>query len=162
RFDMFPFKATGAGLRWGPAHFAAWVIDAKEVSCVDLGEAAVIEQDVQALGRDLNAQRAVRTIKSEGEPDAEKLLRRHLDAVAKRVLHPLLPHLKERPRWLVCPDGALWLVPWNALTLPDGRYVVEKHTVSHLVSGRDVVPTDHKVKASAPVVLADPDFDLAP
>jgi CHAT domain-containing protein/Tfp pilus assembly protein PilF len=162
RFHLFNFKATGKDPRWAPSRFAAWVIDGKDVHIVDLGEAAVIENEVQALGRELHAAQVAKTIKSDGEPDAEKLLRRRLDAVARRVLHPLLPCLKDRPRWLVCPDGVLWLVPWNALTLPDGKYVVEKYTVSHLVSGRDVVPSHYKVKPSAPVVLADPDFDLAP
>jgi hypothetical protein len=162
RFHVFPFKEPGKGRRWGPPRYAAWVIDHQDVQLVDLGEAAAIEREVQALRREMGGRLAVQQIGSEGEPEAEKLLRRHLDAVARGVLHPLVPHLKGKARWLVCPDGTLWLVPWAALPLPDGKYVVERHTVSYLVSGRDAIPMDHKVKPSAPVVLADPDFDLTP
>src|SRR5262249_5489196 len=59
--------------------------------------------------------------------------------------------------------GNLWLLPWEALTLPDGRYAIEKHQIGYLTSGRDLLPSvAAKVKAKAPLVLADPDFDLDP
>jgi CHAT domain-containing protein len=46
------------------------------------------------------------------------------------------------------------------LPAADGRYVVETHTIRHLVTGRDLVHPRSAVPATAPVVLADPDYDL--
>ena len=60
------------------------------------------------------------SIKDEGEEKAEKALREQLDALSKLVLEPLLPHVGTSKRWLVSPDGNLWLLPWEALDA-DGR-----------------------------------------
>jgi CHAT domain-containing protein len=57
----------------------------------------------------------------------------------------------------------VWLVPFEALTLKGGKYAIEKYQISYLTSGRDVLPSPAaRMKATAPLVLADPDFDLEP
>jgi CHAT domain-containing protein len=52
------------------------------------------------------------------------------------------------------------LIPFEALRDEQGRYLIERHAVSYLTSGRDLlrlqVPRESK---SAPLVLADPAFD---
>ena len=58
------------------------------------------------------------------------------------------------------PDAALWLVPWAALPVDDGRYAVEDHLIHLVVSGRDLVSHPEDVAAEAPAILADPDYDL--
>src|SRR5262249_10475099 len=59
RFNVFNFKATGKEPRWGPARYAAWVIDARAAQLIDLGAAADLEAEVQALGRELSGRCAV-------------------------------------------------------------------------------------------------------
>jgi CHAT domain-containing protein len=78
------------------------------------------------------------------------------------VLHPLLKHVGTSPRWIVSPDSNLWLVPREALTLPDGKYAVEKHQISYVVSGRGLASqaSSRRARIEPPLVLADPDFDL--
>jgi tetratricopeptide (TPR) repeat protein/CHAT domain-containing protein len=158
RLVVYDFQARGKAPYWQPPRYVAFVIDARGVELVDLGPAAAIERAVQEVRSDL--QRAPAVVKEEGEPDAEKVLKARLARLSAQVLTPLLPHLKTYKRWVICPDGALWLVPWSALLLPDGRYAVEGHTVSHLISARDLVAAAAAAKAGAPAVLADPDFDL--
>ncbi|MFO0810962.1 MAG: tetratricopeptide repeat protein [Gemmataceae bacterium] len=146
--------------------YAAWVVPpagAGSVQVVDLGPASEIENAVEALRTTLaKAARPDGPIRTQGEPEAEAALRRPLDALAKLVLHPLLPHLTGRPKVLLSPDGELWLVPWAALPLPDGRYAVEAHAVTLLASGRDVAAprAARHDNAGPPAVVADPDFDL--
>jgi hypothetical protein len=159
RLDLFDFKAP-AGKWWKPARYAAWVTPAKgDVRLIDLGPADVIDVAVKEVRVALEG--ASKLIRAKGEPEAEKALREPLAKLSKLVLQPLLPHVGKAKRWVVSPDGNLWLVPWEILLLPDGKYAVEEHTLSYVVSGRDLVAASRwKGKPSRPLVVADPDFDL--
>jgi CHAT domain-containing protein/Tfp pilus assembly protein PilF len=155
------FKAK-SGKRWYGARYAAWVTPkVGPVRLIDLGPADRIDAAVKQFRAAM--QGASKRIKDDGEEKAEKALRGHLDALSKLLLEPLLPHVGTTKRWLISPDGNLWLLPWEALTLKDGAFAVEKHHISYLTSGRDLLPASAaKVKVGAPLVLADPDFDLDP
>jgi CHAT domain-containing protein/tetratricopeptide (TPR) repeat protein len=161
RFRSSDFKARREKRDPGP-RYAAWVTPKSgPVRLVDLGPADGIDAAVKRFREGVQA--AGGLIRGKGEEAAEKALREHLDALSRLVLKPLLPHVDASKRWLVSPDGNLWLLPWEALTLADGRYAVEKYQVSYLTSGRDLLPAPApKVKVTAPLVLADPDFDLDP
>ncbi len=146
-----------------PARYAAWIIPpgkVEPVRLIDLGEARPIEEAIQAFRAAMRA--APRTILQKGERESEAELRQHLEAIGRRALAPLLEHVGGKTRWLICPDEDLWLVPWSALPLADRRYVVERHTVSHLVSSRDLVAPRAPASTAPALVLADPDYDLAP
>jgi CHAT domain-containing protein len=160
RFPVWALGATGEEFRWGPARYAAWVT-ARDgpARVIDLGPADRIDAAVADLRAALAE--APADIRRLGEPEAEKALRRRLDALSALVVRPLLPHVGGKPRWYVSPDAALWLVPWEALTLPGGAYVVERHTVSYAVSGRELLRRPQRPpRIGPPLVLADPDFDL--
>ncbi len=162
RFRVRRPGARGGEKQWDTPRYTAWVIPAAgsgEVVLVDLGEAEAIETDVKAA-RQLLGQ-TTQKLKKVGEVKAEQELQAALAKLARKVLHPLLPHLGQARRLMVSPDGALWLAPWNALPLPDGKYAIEKFTLTHLVSGRDLVaPPSQDSKPAPALVLADPDFDL--
>jgi CHAT domain-containing protein/tetratricopeptide (TPR) repeat protein len=164
RFPVLDFRANKGKGQWQPARYGAWVVPPRgrgSVRLIDLGPAAPIDRAVQAVRRDLAA--APARMRQAGEPDAERALGRPLHTLAGLILRPLWPHIAGSERWLLSPDGALWLVPWAALPLPDGSYAVEKHTVSYLVSGRDLAQKPARAqRGSAAVVLADPDYDLGP
>src|SRR5439155_2237046 len=107
---------------------------------------AVVRQARQAL------QVAPKTIRQKGEADAETAVRESLEALARKVLYPLLPSIGKSKRWILSPDGNLWLIPWAALPLPDGQYAVENHTLAYVISGRDLVErASASVKPAAPL-----------
>src|SRR5262249_51042037 len=76
------------------------------------------------------------------------------------VLEPLAEHIDPAAHWILSPDAALWLVPWAALPLKDGRYAIEGHQISYVVSGRDLVHPAPKFPTTAARIMADPDYDL--
>jgi len=163
-FYVTEFKSYKETLR-GEAHFVAWVVPASgkgDVKLVDLGLSKPIEDAVAAVRKAI--QESSKHIVAKGEAEAEKELRTSLQPLAKLVLEPLLPHLGDKKHWILSPDTDLWLIPWAALPLADGSYAVEKHTVSYVISGRDLVTPLVKApaKRDAPLVMADPDFDLEP
>jgi len=161
RLDVLDFQPNDRRRRWKPAHYAAWIIPPAgqgNVVVIDLGEAKPIDDAVAAARRALQAE--FELLRSRGEPDAEQQLRRPLGELARLVLYPLLPHIGSDQRWLISPDAALWLVPWAALPLPGGRYAIEEHLISYLVSGRELAADPGSKATGRPIVLADPDYDL--
>lgn len=143
-------------------HYVAWLIFPEansQVQVVDLGLADGIEK-AAAAARDA-IRSGAELINEQGEPQAEQVLQEKLNALARQVLHPLLPHIGEREHWLISPDSALWLVPWSAMPLPDGKYAVEEHSIRHLVSGRELVSQAEQATPRPPLMLANPNYDLA-
>jgi CHAT domain-containing protein/Tfp pilus assembly protein PilF len=148
---------------WQEPHYVAWVIppaDKGSVRIIDLGEAARIEAAVKELRQALKD--APQRIRRAGEAAAEKELRQSSAALADLVLRPLAEALRPANHWVLSPDADLWLVPWAALPADDEHYVLEKHRVSYVTSGRDLVSEVAKVRTGPPLVMADPDYDLAP
>ncbi len=158
RFAVYDFNAA-AGKHWQRARYAAWVTPQQgDAHLVDLGDAAAIDAAVLAVRKAL--EQSAQLIRAAGEPQAEKALRGPLERLSGLVLQPLLPYAGGSARLVVSPDGALWLIPWEILLLPDGKYAVERHTFSYAVSGRDLLSASpYKGRPGAPVIVADPDFD---
>ncbi len=84
-------------------------------------------------------------------------------ALSQRIFMPLLEHSGNADHLIVSPDASLWLVPWGAIPLADGRFAIEKYKIRYAVSGRDLVnQSTGEIKTTAPVVFANPDYDLDP
>lgn len=147
------------------ASYFAWVVPPEgrgEVRFVGLGSAAEIEAATLEVRRELEA--APKRIDELGETKAEERLRSAMNRLSRLLLHPLLPSISGFDHWVICPDGAPWLVPWNALTLPEqdgfpGAYVVERYRVNYVISGRDVIKKSPTASGNVPLVFADPDFE---
>jgi tetratricopeptide (TPR) repeat protein len=164
RMKVFDFSAQPGQPAWKPAHYVAWIVPPLAdgaIRIVDLGDADAIDRQVQAVREQMAtaAPRRGATRDDTEKPDSKKKLRDVLEPLSKTIVHPLLPELEKRPRWILGPDADLWLVPWSACLLPGGEYVVEKHAVSLVTSGRNLLPTVRPKSAPA-LVLADPDYDL--
>lgn len=171
RFRVRDFSSQRAADDWQEARYVAWLVPPAgmgSVSIVDLGPADVIDRAVRDWRREIAGFMAVANPEEEvggGAPrPAIDVLGRRL---AELVLDPLLRVAERQPRELiVIPDGSLWLAPWSALTLDDGRYCIEQFEIRHLNSARDLVP--HRGQASGEagparaLILAAPDFGRVP
>ncbi len=144
-----------------PAHYAAWVVPPAgegEVSLVDLGDAATIDQAVLGVRRSL-----VDETTRSNPAVADPALSENLAKLSELVYQPLAPTIESTRDWMISPDGALWLVPWAALPVEKGTYALERHTIRYLISGRELVADADRAKSQQPgLALADPDFDAEP
>jgi CHAT domain-containing protein/Tfp pilus assembly protein PilF len=120
--------------------------------CIDLGPARELDQLIDAW-------RAHIAQGPGADPERETELNARL---TERLWKPLAAQVAGAKRLLLSPDGALWLAPWAALPIGEGQLLVEEFTISYLVSGRDLLAASPALKAGAPTIFADPDYDLSP
>ena len=160
----FPIYQTGAKRgepKWKADRYAAWMVPptgADQVKVIDLGPADAIESLVE------KSRAAIQDSKinaEQGEIEGEKAAREQLAALSQLILEPIRRALPEgTTRLLLSPDASLWIVPWSALSLPDGQYAVEQYEFQYLISGREIVKDKTSVAKARPVIMADPNYDL--
>jgi CHAT domain-containing protein len=146
QYRTFDPKAESNATAYGSARYVAYVLTRHTAHGVDLGLAKEIDSAVEALRKGLAD--PLRT-------DVTRLARK-LDAA---ILDPLRGAIGSRRHLLISPDGALNLVPFEALTDRQGRYAIERYMMSYVSSGRDLVrmQAQHPSQSGA-VVVADPLF----
>ena len=159
---------------YGAPRYVAWIVPPAGrggIRVVDLGEAAGIDALVAEYRDRIEAAKGPEdTIRKLGEAAAQAELAVVAAPLAKRTIEPLLAAAKEAlgrdPEELVIsPDGPLWLVPFAALVLADGRFAVEAVAIRHVTSGRDLLAKRAAPAADAtsglgrPLIMAAPNFD---
>jgi CHAT domain-containing protein/tetratricopeptide (TPR) repeat protein len=147
RFNIFSF--SGLENDWKPAHYAAFVIrsgQSNAVRMVDLGEASAVERIVFDFRRSV-VEADLRAIQEFGDQ-------------LRIILDPVLP--AGAGRLYLGTDGELSLLPFDALPGSQGRFLIDDYEISYLGCGRDLLRPKKAspVKATGPLVLADPNFDL--
>jgi WD40 repeat protein/CHAT domain-containing protein/tetratricopeptide (TPR) repeat protein len=161
RMYALPPPGKGGTPRPEEARYLALIIPpagTEEVRMIDLGPAREIEMVIREF-REQMAEEVMGDIKL-GERSAEKKIRSSLAKISHLVLEPLLPHIEKKDRWLICPDGETWLIPYAALPIVDNKYAVEKYRIRYMVSGRDLLWTAPAMKTNPPLVMAAPDYYL--
>jgi CHAT domain-containing protein/Tfp pilus assembly protein PilF len=134
-----------------PPHYLAYLLAAQgQPKWTDLGEAAPIDRAITAWRQALRDPRRT---------DVERLAR----AVNEKVMRPVLalaqPESGEFRRLLIAPDGMLNLIPFAALVDWQGRYLVERYSISYLMSGRDLLRSSlRRPSEKDVVVMAGPDY----
>ena len=74
-------------------------------------------------------------------------------------MQPVRERAGSPSRLLISPDGALNLVPFEALRDEQGRYAIERFHISYVSSGRDLLRLQAPRKSrSAAVIVANPLF----
>jgi hypothetical protein len=161
KFRDFNFKAKGKETAWGNLRYIVFATaagkDPRPVT-VDLGPAEPIDEAIADL-------RKIMGWAEKGElPRDDRQIREKLAAVRKLILDPALPHVRNSRHWIICPDGQIALVPFEALPFNDGKYLIELRKLSYLGAGREAVayagPLKETEKAKPALLVGDPDFDM--
>jgi CHAT domain-containing protein len=118
-----------------------------QVRMVDLGDAQQIDTKIITTLQAIDDSIDEPDLKSYHRADAA------LAELCRLLLQPLAPAVGSHQQLLVSPDGELNRVPFVALRAPDGRYLVEKHTVSYVASGRDLLRGDAAAPSGVDLLL---------
>ncbi|MDF5714663.1 MAG: CHAT domain-containing protein [Rhizonema sp. NSF051] len=175
RFDVFNFhaKTANAETQWQPAHYLAFILISGQpdaVQMVDLGEAQAID-DLIRLFLIQASDRTKRTLAwTTTVPQVPKLPIKPYNPTAaiklsEALFQPIREVVLDCKHLILAPDGDLNLLPFQVLPFNEtGEHLLmDEYTISYLGVGRDILR--YKVQptreAIAPLVIADPDFDLA-
>jgi hypothetical protein len=161
----YDFDAPPGSLTFNGGRNIAFVIPPAgngDVRLVDLGDEEIVWEVINAYLLQIGSPEDDDTA---SHREANAVARRVSRDVARVILDPLYPHVRDAKRWVVSPASLSWLVPWAALVLEDGSLAVEHHAISYILTGRHLVPETTAWAASgtelaAPLILADPDYDL--
>lgn len=147
-----------------PERYVAWIIPPageEQVKFIDLGPVEPIDELIFRLREKLT--NSLTEIRESGETDAEQELKKSMEPLARLILEPIVAGLGDKQKVYLSPDSNLWIVPWCAMSLSDGKYAVEKFDFRFVISGRDLIPPERKAGAvSRPILFADPNYDLTP
>jgi CHAT domain-containing protein/tetratricopeptide (TPR) repeat protein len=149
-FRPYDPRAKARKERFGSARYVAYVLKRKGAPAwVDLGEAAVVDREVEAWRR---------ALANPSSTDAKERAR----AVDELVMRPVRRLLGKMRRIFLSPDGALNLVPFGALVDERHRFLIEDYSITYLTSGRDLLRLQASTESrSGPVIIANPQFDRA-
>ncbi|MEM7473674.1 MAG: CHAT domain-containing tetratricopeptide repeat protein [Planctomycetota bacterium] len=139
--------------------YFVWVVSRDEIQLVKLGstqkiDAAIADLRVTMEGADKAIEASPRR--------AKELVDGQLKAISELVWTPVSKAIGKPKKILVSPDGGLWLLPWSALINTHGRYLVEDHELSFIVSARQLLGREAMPSRDYAMIVADPDFGLSP
>ncbi len=149
----------------GRRHFVAYVLhDNGEIACVELGEAEIIEAVAERWKQCLShpatyRERGLREFGDITSVTADPYTpARELDRL---IMQPIRDLLGTARFIFLSPDGALNNVPFQALIDEEGRYLIERYSITYLASGRDLVRIKTaKPSRQDPIVFAAPDYNV--
>jgi CHAT domain-containing protein/Tfp pilus assembly protein PilF len=146
-YQPFNANAIGDDREYGAPRYVAYILRREgEIKWQELGDAKTIDGAIAAL----------RTAFSDPKRRDLKRLARALD---KKVMQPLRALLGDAEQILVSPDGALNLIPFEALVNKQGQYLIEQYSFTYLTSGRDLLRLQvERARRNDPLVIADPMF----
>jgi CHAT domain-containing protein len=146
-YRPFDPKADDGKRAYGEPRYVACILRRQgQAQWKELGEAKEIDDAVDELRQALR----------DPERSDVKRLARVVDA---KVMQPLRSLTVGTTQLLASPDGALNLIPFEALVDEQGRFLVERFSFTYLTSGRDLLRLQVvRESKSAPLVLANPMF----
>jgi CHAT domain-containing protein/Tfp pilus assembly protein PilF len=150
----------------GQARYLAWVLRRSgDVRLVELGLAREIDAQIRQVRGAIAADTTPEgRLNKEGETAATGAIDSRLARLSEHILQPLADELRNVKNLVLSPDDALWLTPWAALPLTyagETKLLVERLALRYEISGRNLLrPVSPSAPLQAPVVFADPNYDL--
>ncbi len=146
-YRPFDPKATDKQKELGDFRYAVYVLRHQgEIQWQDLGAAKPLEAMIEQL------RQALRDPKRRDAPQLGR-------AVEEKLMRPLRAFTADAKHLLISPDGALNLIPFEALVDEQGKYLLERYSFTYLTSGRDLLRMQvARESKGAPVIVADPLF----
>ncbi|MBW4492529.1 MAG: CHAT domain-containing protein [Oscillatoria princeps RMCB-10] len=165
RFDVFDFTAP-KGDKWQPARYLAFVLPSQQpdsVEMIDLGEAEPIDRLIKVF-REASVKPSGNSLEMTPKKNASQNKPANGTELRDLICQPIRDIIGEHRHWLIAPDGALNLLPFQILPI-DGtgkRLLMDEYTLTYLSVGRDILRSKVQPNrpASAPLIIADPDFNL--
>ena len=165
RFNPFDFKAIPAKGQpvWKAARYLVFVLlpgQPDNIQMIDLGEADLIDDMIS----DFRGEITGRAEKPDGH--ADRGVRGAVMDVGPKLREALFDPLKkvlgDRKRLILAPDGDIYRLPFSVLPADKERYIIDDYHISYVGAGRDILRfgSGFTPGASAPMVIADPDYDL--
>ena len=165
RFNPFDFKAIPAKGQsvWKPARYLAFVLlpgQPDNIQMIDLGEADPIDGMISDFRSGITGRA------EKPDTQAEKGVQGAAMDVGPKLREALFDPLKKvlgDRKWLIlAPDGDIYRLPFSVLPTDKERYIIDDYHISYVGVGRDILRfgTGFTPGASAPMVIADPDYDL--
>ncbi len=146
-YRPFDPKAESTSEAYGETRYVAYVVRRQGApQGKDLGEAKVIDGAVDALRQ---------ALRDPSRRDARELAR----SLDEKVMQPVRVLVGNATQLLVSPDGALNLIPFEALVDEQERYLIERYSFAYLTSGRDLLRMQvARASKSKSLVIANPSF----
>src|SRR5215471_4163682 len=146
-YRPFDPKAADNQKAYGTPHYVVYVVrNQGHVLWKDLGEARAIDEAVDRLRQ---------ALRDPERKDVQRLAR----AVDVQIMQPVRSLAGDTTHLLISPDGELNLIPFEALVDEQGRFMVERYSITYLTTGRDLLRMQvTRESKSKPVVVAAPLF----
>jgi CHAT domain-containing protein/Tfp pilus assembly protein PilF len=146
-YQPFNANAIASDKEYGAPRYVAYLLCREgEIKWQELGDAKTIDDSIAAFRAALSDPK---------RRDFKRLAR----AIDEKVMQPLRSLLGDAEQILVSPDGALNLIPFEALVDEQGRYLIERYSFNYLTSGRDLLRLQvERESKSDLLIVADPMF----
>jgi CHAT domain-containing protein len=145
-----------------PNSYVAWIVPARDAGPI---QSVILGHDVQVEGTirqmistiefltELKSDQIDYRVANQQESDRLSALGDQVWKSIEGKLPPATTHLT------LCLEGPLHHVPWAALPTKDKKMLVDRYTIRHVSSARDLLATPVASELSTPRMLLDPSFE---
>lgn len=149
-YRPFDPRAPDNHQAYGEPHYVAYVVRSQGIAkWADLGETKAIDERLDALRHALSDPQR-RNVKQQARTLDEKLMQ------------PVRALIGDATQLLISPDGALNLLPFEALVDEQDNFLVERYLFTYLSSGRDLLRLQvRRHSKNNPIVFANPLFSTS-